>query len=208
MPTRDKDERPVAQDLQTGRVAAESAVSEHRRKIIKASAAVVPAIMTIRSGAAAAMNSINQCIEEDARRGGLLTDTDKLVWGDDPINEPLDALDEWFRVAVWMVQVKVGNADVNLYGLPESGIVSDNIDHYSKWYDETGSTVDSKNNSSPYTEIVKDKEFDAGKLVYVLAYVDTERPPYPYITWYPKPLEGEVSPITGSCLCSVNPVMG
>ena len=59
MPTRDKDERPVDGQPQAGEVAVDTAVSAHRRKIIKASAAIVPAIMTIRSGAAAAVTSLN-----------------------------------------------------------------------------------------------------------------------------------------------------
>ena len=101
MPTRDKDERPAARDSQAGKVAVESTVSEHRRKIIKASAAVVPAIMTLRSGAAAAMtSSANRCLNKDDTPINTTSD----VGGIDPVlgdYEPARPLDEWLRVVSW-----------------------------------------------------------------------------------------------------------
>jgi len=76
----------------------ESGVSVQRRKLIKASAAAIPVIMTLRSGAAAAMtSSANRCltnpdtlIKTESDIGGI-----DYVLGDE---YPPPPLDEWLRV--------------------------------------------------------------------------------------------------------------
>lgn len=72
-------------------------VSTQRRKLIRASAAVVPAIMTLRSGAAAAAAaaSINGCIQRDAERAALELGPEDNVLGDS-LDEA--AHDQWVRI--------------------------------------------------------------------------------------------------------------
>ena len=75
-----------------------SGVSVQRRKLIKASAAVVPAIMTLRSGAAAAMtSSANRCLTNPDTRINTTSDIGGIpaVLGDEVPPLPLD---EWLRV--------------------------------------------------------------------------------------------------------------
>ncbi|MDX2457484.1 MAG: hypothetical protein QNL87_08260 [Gammaproteobacteria bacterium] len=199
MPTRDKDEGPAVDQSQAGGVALDQAVSEHRRKIIRASAAIVPAIMTIRSGAAVAMASINQCEERAAASAALLPESDNVVG--DP--------DEWVRMEAWEIKVVVNDPKdppTTLYGVPDNGVVPSLLSSYSVWYDEDGNTRESKNPYKEYIDVVKKKEFDAGKVVYLLCYVDAASGSY---NWYPQrpvaTLDKAASPINGSCLCSVNP---
>ena len=184
MPTKDKDDRLTVAHPQTGYVAKKK-ISEHRRKIIKASAAAVPAIMTLRSGAAAAMTSINTCVADDAARGNLLPE-DKRVWGDST-NEPLGALDEWARVK----GKKVTKGQSTYYCVK-------NMSGAWECYDRDG--------KPPPGRSLHDTEIEAGMDVYLLAYVDTVSGGY---TWYPQRVlvvkDQAASPITGSCLCSVNP---
>ena len=93
MPTKDTDDRPAVEQVPAGGEAVNKDISRQRRKIIKASAAVVPAIMTLRSGAAAAAGSLTGCVDRDkARAAGETVDT---VLGDNS-NDP--AHDEWARV--------------------------------------------------------------------------------------------------------------
>jgi hypothetical protein len=107
--TRDKDGRPVAGHLQTGEVAEDRDVSKHRRRIIRASAAVVPAIMTLRSGAAAAMVSSYQCFThgEDA------SNVDRVL-GDEEGDPPHD---EWTRMDAKPVYCITGNNSKKYYAL-------------------------------------------------------------------------------------------
>ena len=130
MPARDKDERPVAQDSQAGKVAVDGAVSEHRRKIIKASAAIVPAIMTLRSGAAAAVASSYQCFNH----GPDTTEID-YVLGDNSLDPPHD---EWVRMGAMKV-VTEDDPPTTFYGVPNSGVVlGSKKSDYTEWYDEDG----------------------------------------------------------------------
>ena len=199
MPTRDMDERLADGQSQASDIAPDKTVSEHRRKIIKASAAVVPAIMTIRSGAAVAMTSLNQCEERDAANAALLPESQYVVG--DP--------DEWVRMEAWEVKVVVDNPNdppVVVYGVPDNGVVPSQLSNYDVWYDLDGHTKSSRAPYKEYTDVVKQKEFDAGKRVYLLCYVDAASGSY---NWYPQTpvasLDVSASPITGSCLCSVNP---
>ena len=184
MPTKDKDERPVVGRAQAGD-AVKVGVSEHRRKIIKASAAAVPAIMTLRSGAAAAMTSINMCIPDDASRGNLIPEN-KKVWGDS-FDESLGALDEWARVKG--KTVTKGNSTYYCV---------QNMSGTWDCYDSDG--------KPPPGNSLHDNEIEAGMDVYLLAYVDTASGGY---TWYPQRVlfvkDQAASPITGSCLTSMNP---
>lgn len=195
MPTKDMDDGPVAGYSQTGEVALDKKVSEHRRKIIKASAAVVPAIMTIRSGAAAAMTSINHCEERDAARAALLPKSEYVV----------DAKDEWVRMEALCVEVG-NNPSITIYGVPDNGVVPGSRTNYTVWYDEYGATTSSTPPIKDYNELVKKKEFDAGKVCYLLCSVDATSGVF---TWYPQQpvtiLDQSASAITASCLCSVNP---
>jgi len=108
MPTKDKDDGPVAGFTQTGEVAIDKKVSEHRRKIIKASAAVVPAIMTLRSGAAVAMASSYQCFEH----GADATDVDPVIGDGDGIPH-----DEWTRMDAKPVYCITGDNSKKYYAL-------------------------------------------------------------------------------------------
>jgi len=196
MPTKDKDDGPVVKYSQTGDVVVDNKVSGKRRKFIKASAAVVPAIMTIRSGAAVAMTSINQCEERDAARAALLPESQYAVG--DP--------DEWVRMEAMSVVIG-NNPSITLYSVPDNGVVTQTLADYTVWYDETGSTKENKGSYKEYVEKVKQKDIDdTGKVVYLLCYVDAASGVY---SWYPQQpvasLDVSASAITGSCLCSVNP---
>ena len=133
-------------------------------------------------GAVAALASIHRCIAGDAARAAL--ESPELVWGDTE-NEDLLNLDEWTRVKGKMVE-----KHNTTYYCVKTG---------STWecYKSDGSTPPGNGNS------LQDREIEDGTDVYLLAYVDGDA-----YTWYPKNLTLEVStatPITGSCLCSVNP---
>jgi len=209
MPTRDKDERPADGQLPAGEAAPDRAISEHRRKIIKASAAVVPAIMTIRSGAAAAMTSINLCEVKDAARANLLPES-KRVLGDS-VDE--SALDEWTRIKG--KQVSHGNTTYycaqNMSGAWEcydkDGNPPPGIPLTNPSANAAANTSANASGSLPGNSLTEAK-IDAGKDVYLMAYVDTTAGGY---TWYPQKImvvrDQAASPLTGSCLCSVNPDM-
>ena len=107
--TRDKDGRPVAGHLQTGEVADDRDVSKQRRRIIRASAAVVPAIMTLRSGAAAAMVSSHQCFTH----GPDANNVDPVL-GDEEGDPPHD---EWTRMDAKPGYVVIGNNSKEYYAL-------------------------------------------------------------------------------------------
>jgi len=199
MPTKDKDDGPVVEFLQTGDVALNKKVSQHRRKIIKVSAAVVPAIMTIRSGAAAALTSINQCEARDAAAAALLPESAMVA------PEP----DEWVRMEAWEIKVKISDAKdppITLYGVPDNGVVPGTLEHYSVWYDENGNTGMTTHPYKEYVDVVKKKEFGDGRAVFCMCYVDTASGSF---SVHPQQavatLDVAASPITASCLCSVNP---
>ena len=211
---------------------AETPVSSRRRQLIKASAAAVPAIMTLRSGAAAA-TSLNGCLERDADRAAIeLGDADKVL-GDDASET---ALDEWVRVegrAGQRITVTGGNAagvydcivkdDSSLAYYDSNGVFidpntpgnngvlnqiknGDAINFYcilklGAWecVDEGGNLIDTT---------VPDTAVDAGKMVYLLVYVLSFNGHITGATYHPHPprvLDQPADPITGSCLCSVDP---
>ena len=199
MATKDTDDRPVVEQLPAGGETVNKDISRQRRKIIKASAAVVPAIMTIRSGAAAAMTSLHGCVDRDADRAAAA----KVV----------EVPDEWVRVAGMEVTYKDNStpttAYIKLYGVPNDGVVPGTPDKYTDWYDKNGSTTDAKDR--PYE--VKKKEFEPpeDKVVYLLVHVDIG-PEGNEFFMYPKDatlmsdqMTMDGSQITGSCMCSVDP---
>ena len=197
MATKDTDDRPVVEQLPAGGETVNKDISRQRRKIIKASAAVVPAIMTIRSGAAAAaMTSLHACVDKDAARSAA-----KVVY---------EAPDEWVRVAGMEVTYKDNSTStttyIKLYGIPNDGVVPGIPDNYTDWYDENGSTTDAK--GKPYE--VKKKAFEPpeDKVVYLLVHVDIG-PEGNEFFMYPKDLRDQTtmdgSNITASCMCSVDP---
>ncbi len=83
-------------------------ISERRRTLIRASAAAVPAIMTLRSGAAAAAGSFHACIARDAERAAIEIGPEDLVFGDDPTETEHD---QWVRIVG-----KCGRKVVSLHG--------------------------------------------------------------------------------------------
>ena len=199
MPTRDKDERPVNGQPQAGEVTVDKTVSEHRRKIIKASAAIVPAIMTIRSGAAAAMTSVNQCEARDAAAAALLPESMNVV------AEP----DEWVRMEAWEIKMVINDPKdppTLLYGIPDNGVVPSTLEHYSVWYDEYGNTRSAISPYKDFVDVVKKKEFEAGKAVFCMCYVNAADGSFSVYPQRPvATLDIAASPITASCMCSVNP---
>ena len=232
MATKDTDDRPVVEQLPAGGKTVNKDISRQRRKIIKASAAAVPAIMTLRSGAAAAMNSSYQCFnhgKDDARVD--------LV-----INDPDPPHDEWLRVEAIPGYVVIGAnnskeyygvknaksswinaADWTWYYLDDKGKLkkqnpnsSSDIDN--GWDSKTAfyciagiagvsDTVcwDEYGNNITYnipSEIIAKIEAST-TLVKLLAYYDPETG---VTTYYPMD-RGEVNqPITESCMCSIRPI--
>ena len=197
MATKDTDDRPVVEQLPAGGETVNKGISRQRRKIIKASAAVVPAIMTIRSGAAAAMTSVNQCEEKDAAAAALLPASMNVV------AEP----DEWVRMGAWKIEVVIGNPHdpaTVLYGIPDNGVVPSTLNDYSVWYDESGNT-NSKKNKEYVKEVTKD-EFNKGERVFCMCYVNIASGTFSVYPQQPVVnLDVESSPITASCLTSVSP---
>jgi hypothetical protein len=201
MTTKDTDDRPVVEQLPAGGETVNKDISRQRRKIIKASAAVVPAIMTIRSGAAAAaMTSLNGCINQDADRAAA----EKVVY---------ETPDEWVRVAGMEVTYKDNSTPnttyIKLYGVPNDGVVPGTPEKYTDWYDKNGSTTDAKG------KVYEVKKFEPeDKVVYLLVHVDIdpENNENNEFFMYPKDatlmsdqMTMDGSQITGSCMCSVNP---
>jgi len=203
MTTKDTDDRSVVEQLPADRETLNKDISRQRRKIIKASAAVVPAIVTIRSGAAvAAMTSLHACVERDAAR----IPSAAMV---------KDAPDEWVRVAG--LQIKSQGRD--LFGVPTDGFdsLTDNgtTDDYTDWYDRNGSMYKNNNSQQPYVDHVSNKEIaEDGVRVWLLVHVDIdpENNQNNEFFMYPKDatlmsdqMSMDGSQITASCMCSVDP---
>jgi len=117
--------------------------------------------------------------------------------------------DEWVCMEALEIKVVVNDPKdppILLYGIPDNGIVPSTLNDYTVWYDEDGNTRERKMPYKEYVDVVKKKEFDAGKVVFLLCYVDAASGHY---TWYPqKPvaiLDVAASAITASCLTSVHP---
>ena len=206
MSARDKDERPAVELLQTGEVAVDRKVSEHRRKIIKASAAAVPAIMTLRSGAAAAMASTYNCTARD-NKAALNENT-----APDYVLEASDGIlphDHWVRVPGKRLELEVnppggGNTTTTtIVYCVETG--SGGLPQSPTWqcFNEDGSDFDGKLNKNT---------IEAGDDVALLAFLkfnDYGDDSGDAALFYPiktvQPAPPGYSPLTGSCLASIHP---
>ncbi len=184
MPTRDKDDKSAIEHSAAVDVMENEAVSARRRKLIKASAAAVPAIMTIRSGAAVALTSINQCLTADALK---LTQEPPA-----PVLASTDALDEWVRVR----GVKVTKNDAA--GTSTTYFCVEQTPGVWECWDTNG---------VPAAINIGTDEIENGEKVNLLGYFDQLTGNY---TFHPKSLymsDQVASPISYSCLCSLHPEM-
>lgn len=201
------------------------AVSVQRRSLIKASAAVVPVIMTLRSGAAAAAASINTCMAKDAARAANVPQ----VLFDEA------ALDEWVRVTGKVgkkVSAKV-NGTVSVYYC----VVLDSSNAY---YDSTGNSITDNDTIKKIEKEIDNGEandfycvnkagvwdcvaetgrsvtpavpagvdINAGKDVYLLVYVQSFDGQITGATYYPNVARIQdqlATPCTGSCMASMDP---
>ena len=185
MPTIDKDDKPAIEHSAAGDVMDSKGVSEHRRKLIKLSAAAVPAIMTLRSGAAVALASANLCLAADARK--LADEPPALVLTKE------DARDAWVRV--WGVEVTLEDAAGN-----KTTYICVKKGSGGAWecWDTDG---------RPATVDISPDQISKGKKVSLLGYFDgvtgnfTFHPKNRYVS------DQMASPISYSCLCSLHPEM-
>jgi hypothetical protein len=215
----DKDTIPPGSsemDIQPAEGAAvNDTVSAKRRRLIRASAAAVPVIMTLRSGAALAVTSLHACIERDAKRAALELGPEDQVFGDDPSETPHD---EWVRVGgkagkkVTLTSGQSGNQTI-WYCIR-------NADSFAAWddiqgwdcYDESGSLLGNNNviqstawdaatnfycvnkagiwecvdeSGGPVTPTIPAAGIDAGKDVFLLLYVTSYDGEITGATYYP-----------------------
>jgi len=200
MPTSDKDERPAVEDKQSGRVAVDGDVSQHRRKIIKASAAALPAIMTLRSGAAAAMASTYNCTARDNKLA-----QEEITTPEDYVLEAIDDIlphDHWVRVPGKRVPTKDQNVEIIVYCVETGSGGSTNSPTWQCF----------KEDGSDYGGNLNAQTIGRGEDVALLAFLnfndygdDTGENAlfYPIKTVQPAP--PGYSPLTGSCLASIHP---
>lgn len=126
--------------LQPGKAAKAGDLSRQRRKLIKASAAAVPAIMTLRSGSVAAMASVYQCLNHpgaDPTSVDPVLGDGKDIDGNDIIEPPHD---EWLRVAAKPGKIctyEQGGKTVTYYCLRVNGTTYlwDDIEGWEGYYD-------------------------------------------------------------------------
>jgi hypothetical protein len=199
MPTRDKDERPAVERTQTGEVVVDRDVSKHRRKIIKASAAVVPAIMTLRSGAAAAVASTYSCTYRNNK--DALTEIgpdDYVLEGSLEVNH-----DHWLRVMGKKVTKNVQGTQKVIYCTETGPGGVGNPAAAWQCFNEDGTVYDGINqgdiNNAEDVSLLVFLKFDEyGN--------DTGEPAlyYPIIQTV-QPAPPGYSPLTGSCLASIHP---
>ena len=223
------------------KTAGNDVVSARRRKLIRASAAAVPAIMTLRSGSAAAVASLHGCIERDAAMAQLLEEKDN-VYGDgsDELTH-----DQWARVvgkAGMKVTITHGNSDsaTDYYCLKNTTSTQnwEDIEGWDCFHDNGNqvSQVDSNAIKNRWDTAEKLKyyslnkttgwehinefghdmippppskiPFGDGRDVYLLLYVASAYGEISGATYYPRVAavnDVMASPITDSCLCSVDP---
>jgi hypothetical protein len=145
MNTKDTDDRPVVEQLPAGGETVDKDITTHRRKIIKASAMVVPAIMTLRSGAAAALtSSASRCLNDDTRFETADVGSIDQVLGDE---DPAQPLDEWLRVVAipgMILMYATGNSAAKPYYLIRKDNTSSNWTELDGWriYNEGGDERD------------------------------------------------------------------
>ena len=168
MPTNKKDSQATPVDviggMQSERLTEISGISIQRRKLIKASAAAVPALMTLRSGAAAAVASSYQCLNHGAT-------TDNKILGDNDLDPPHD---QWVRVEAKpgkIVTYTNGNNTINLYGIRKISPPLDSWDLIAGWdfYDSDGNIIKNPSNSIAFR--------NAWPYAITFYYVPTDTPP-------------------------------
>lgn len=179
--------------------AVDESVSYQRRKLIKATAAVVPAVMTLRSGAAAAMGSTYHCTNHDNKLAML-----EITTASDFVLEVNSTTthDHWIRVYGRRVQTKLQNTPVTVY-CTETGS-GKNADAW-QCFDENG---------NPFSGNLSEQTILKGDEVALLAFLsfdqygnDIATDPilyYPLIKTVTVAPPG-YSPLTGSCLSSIHP---
>lgn len=175
-------------------------VSIRRRQLIKASAAAVPAVMTLRSGAAAAMASTYHCTSRDNDLALVeITETNDYVLDVTP-EMPHD---HWVRVAGKRVTTS-GSNPVTIY-CTQTG-TGDREDAW-QCFDVDGNELTTSREKPNLRQI------ENGDDVALLAFLnfneygdDTGDP----VLYYPliqavQPAPPGYSPLTGSCLSSIHP---
>jgi hypothetical protein len=234
MPRKNKDGRPAVEHSQTGKVDVNKVVSARRRTIIKASAVAVPAIMTLRSGTAAAMNSSYQCF----LHGADATNVDPVIGDGDGIPH-----DEWTRMDAKPVYCVTGNNNKSSYALRKENTTYtwDQVEGWD-WYpfnfssngkilstpeeilgdahipgawggrtavyctpaDPTGWNCIDEDGNLVNTTIPDQAISDCNVIVKLLVYYD---PDSGYMGYYPmtNELPGVALAITESCMCSIRP---
>jgi hypothetical protein len=150
--------------MQSGRLAEMPGISNQRRKLIKASVATIPALMTLRSGAAAAVASSYQCLNHGAT-------TDNKILGD---NDSDPSHDQWVRVEAKpgkVVTYKNGNNTINLYCIRVSSPPANSWDLITGWdfYDSNGAAIKNLPNSAAFR--------NAWSNATTFYYVPTDTPP-------------------------------
>ena len=195
MPSKDTDDRPVVKQLPTGGVAVNKDISRQRRKIVKASAAVVPAIMTIRSGVAAAMASTYQCTARDNRAALAEIGPDAYAL---ETNQ-----DHWLRVMGKKVTKNVQGTEKIIY-CTETGPGGPNPADAWQCFNEDG-TEYSGNLSVPTIT-----NGDNVALLVFLNFDEYGNDTGEAALYYPiiqtvQPAPPGYSPLTGSCLASIHP---
>lgn len=136
------------------------AVSENRRRLLKAAAFGAPMIATLKSGAAAATASARQCITNDAAAPdpqGILTPDDDLT-----------LLDQYIYQEGQQYTVYDGDGVASIYYLVQN-----------KWYNGTGSPIiSSPLGTLPVCETDKSGCYDS-EVRYFLALWKPDDPSYP-----------------------------
>jgi hypothetical protein len=199
MPVKDKDAvttlDPRKEMGSTAGAVADESVSHTRRKVIRASAAAIPAIMTLRSGAAAAMASTYQCTARDNRVA--LNE----IGSEDYVLEANS--DHWLRIMGKKVIRNVRGTDTVIY-CTETGPGGPSPADAWQCFNEDGTA---------YTGNLSAAQIERGEDAAFLAFLnfdgngnDTGEP----VLYYPiiqtvTPAPPGYSPITGSCLASIHP---
>jgi hypothetical protein len=207
----------------------------------------VPALMTLRSGAAAALSSAYQCLA----REDTPINTNSDLGGIDPVlgDEQNEELDRWLRVAAWpamMITYTPGNSnnpkpyyfirkedpiwpwtdiegwliydkDGSLVGAGQRRHILEDSDFINEWtnnavafygiYSRDGLELVEESEipvalAYPVPESVVRDMRNSSTMVYLLAYYDEGSGA---ISYYPMP-PGDALLITGSCLCSIDPL--
>ena len=185
-----------------GQEQADESVSLRRRQLIKASAAAVPAVMTLRSGAAAAMASTYHCTSRDNDLAlAEITETNDYVL-DVTTEMPHD---HWVRVTGKRVTTPGANP-VTIYCTQTGTGTAGTVDAW-QCFDVDGNELTSPSEKPNLTQI------ENGDNVAFLAFLnfneygdDTGDP----VLYYPliqsvQPAPPGYSPLTGSCLSSIHP---